>query len=130
MLILTEAIPLHLLSCTKSHTQPLSLRPLAPSFPLTPPSDPPLLRLPRQSGINSPPEFDSLHYTVEVLENSPLGTSVTTVQASDPEQSQLTYSMASNDINNQELFSIDPQSGLVTSAGVFGVACYVVSDML
>ena len=117
VLILTEALPLHLMSCTKDHTQPLRLRPLAPSSPDTPP-----LRLPRQSGINSPPEFDSLHYTVEVLENSPLGTSVTTVLASDPEQGQLSYSMTSSNINNQELFSIDPQSGLVTSAGVFRLA--------
>ena len=119
VLILTEALPLHLMSCTRGHTQPLSLRPLAPLFP---PSDAPLLRLPRQSGVNSPPEFDRLHYTVEVLENSPLDTSVTTVQASDPEQSQLTYSMTSNDISNQELFSIDRQSGLVTSAGVLSLA--------
>lgn len=70
---------------------------------------------------NTPPTFSKQHYNVEVAENVPSGTIVTTVQASDADSGtngHLVYSMvASGNSNSDEYFQLDPITGVMTTTG-------------
>ena len=73
--------------------------------------------------INTPPMFDQLHYTASVIENSPIGTEVDTVQAHDSDEGslgELTYSMqpdSNRNINSANFFRIAPSTGVITTTG-------------
>jgi len=70
---------------------------------------------------NNPPTFSKQHYNVEVAENSPPGTTVTTVQASDPDSGtngHLVYSMeAIGNSNSADYFQLNPITGVMTTIG-------------
>ena len=71
---------------------------------------------------NTQPTFLNHYYEVEVAENVPLGTTVTVVQASDPDSGpngQLNYSMEPVNVmaNSGDLFEIDSESGAITTTG-------------
>ncbi len=58
-----------------------------------------------------PPEIETQVYTV--MENSPAGTILGTIEATDDDNSQtITYSIKSG--NEEEIFTIDPQSGTIS----------------
>lgn len=62
------------------------------------------------------PYFERTLEVAHVLEESDKGTTVTTVTATDPENTPLTYSLeAVLDARSQRMFEIDPTSGLVTT---------------
>ena len=72
-------------------------------------------RVERQ-GTNSPPSFDQPNCTASVVENSPVGTEVITVQphANDEHLSgELTYLMQ----QGGSYFSVDSSTGVVTTTG-------------
>ena len=70
---------------------------------------------------NNPPTFSKFFYKVEVAENVPVGTTVTTVQASDPDtgaNGQLIYSMVPiGNVNSASYFQLEPHSGVMTTNG-------------
>ena len=112
-LVITQNFPLDLSTCLGSSSMLVSLHRINSSQPQNYP--PPLViqksRIVRQS--NQPPEFDSQHYT-------PIGTVVTTVAASDPDTGSLgevTYSFILLDSNRQNLFSLDSDTGVMTTTG-------------
>ena len=74
-----------------------------------------------QKRENNPPTFSKLYYKVEVAENVPVGTTVTVVQASDPDtgaNGQLIYSMIPiGNINSANYFLLEPHSGVMTTNG-------------
>lgn len=83
----------------------------------------PQSRMVRQA-INTPPTFDQLHYTVTVVENSRIGTTVDVVQAQDSDEGslgELTYSMQPDgnnlNVNGANFFTIAPSTGVVTTTG-------------
>lgn len=66
---------------------------------------------------NQSPYFEHVLYTASVLEEQPVGTSVTTVRARDPEDSPVQYTMVSLlDARSQTMFKVDARSGVVTTA--------------
>ncbi|XP_043374581.1 cadherin EGF LAG seven-pass G-type receptor 3 [Dermochelys coriacea] len=77
----------------------------------------PLLRTGRAA--NRHPHFPQYNYQVQVAENQPPGTPVITMAAQDPdsgEAGKLVYSMdALMNSRSMELFSIDPNNGLITT---------------
>uniref|UniRef100_A0A5S6QNB3 Cadherin domain-containing protein n=1 Tax=Trichuris muris TaxID=70415 RepID=A0A5S6QNB3_TRIMR len=67
------------------------------------------------------PQFESPLYTVQVSEKTPPGTAVIRVQAFDPDQGangQVRYGLVAEDASYQHWFSIDSQTGLITTADV------------
>ena len=70
---------------------------------------------------NTPPTFLKSFYSVEVVENSPVGTVVTVVQASDVDQGtngDITYSMQlHNNLISAEYFVINSTTGEIVTAG-------------
>ena len=71
---------------------------------------------------NNPPSFAKSYYSVEVVENSPLGTTVTVVQASDDDQGangEITYSMEpSENLLSADYFQINFTTGEITTTGM------------
>lgn len=82
------------------------------------------------SNVNEPPRISGLtvgnatyhsfgaepHFALEILEHSSPGTTVGTLQATDPDfYTLLSYSIVSGD--NGSMFAIDPESGRITVAG-------------
>ncbi|KAL7022348.1 hypothetical protein ACKWTF_012208 [Chironomus riparius] len=66
---------------------------------------------------NQNPSFEQQHYIATVLEEQLSGVKVTTVQARDPEDSPVVYSMISpSDSRSQTMFKIDSKSGIVTTS--------------
>ncbi|XP_038652220.1 protocadherin-10-like [Scyliorhinus canicula] len=68
------------------------------------------------------PAFDSKVYKVSLIENSPRGTLVVSVHATDPDEgsnAEVTYSF-SNRVSTkiQELFSLDPRTGEIRVLGI------------
>lgn len=79
--------------------------------------------LPKQHTIvrrdNTPPTFLKSFYSVDVLENSPLGTIVTVVQASDLDEGtdgEVTYSMLpNNNLISADYFAINDTTGEIVT---------------
>jgi len=70
----------------------------------------------RREMRNQAPFFDHSLYKATVPEEQEAGLTVTTIVASDPENSPITYSMTSLlDSRSQQFFSLDPKSGIVTT---------------
>ncbi|XP_035705378.1 protocadherin-like wing polarity protein stan isoform X3 [Folsomia candida] len=70
----------------------------------------------RREMQNQSPFFDQPLYIASVPEEQPPGITVTTITASDPENSPLSYSMTSLlDARSQQFFALDPKSGIVTT---------------
>ncbi|XP_053313796.1 cadherin EGF LAG seven-pass G-type receptor 2 [Spea bombifrons] len=71
--------------------------------------------------VNTSPQFQTPTYQVSVPENKPLGTFVVQLRANDPDEGEsgrLEYSMdALFDSRSGSLFSLDPNTGEVTTAG-------------
>ena len=71
---------------------------------------------------NSPPTFSKSYYSVEVVENSPLGSAVTVVQASDDDQGangEITYSMLPSENHlSADYFQINSTTGEITTTGM------------
>lgn len=66
---------------------------------------------------NQNPYFEQQHYVANVLEEQPTGVKVVTVQARDPEDSPVVYSMLSpSDSRSQTMFKIDSKSGTITTS--------------
>jgi cadherin EGF LAG seven-pass G-type receptor 1 len=66
---------------------------------------------------NQNPYFEQQHYIATVLEEQPPGVKVITVQARDPEDSPVVYSMLSpSDARSQTMFKIDSKLGTVTTS--------------
>ncbi|CRK90013.1 CLUMA_CG003735, isoform A [Clunio marinus] len=66
---------------------------------------------------NQSPHFELSLYVASVLEEQPPGLKVTTVQARDPEDSPVVYSMISpSDARSQNMFKIDSRSGVITTS--------------
>lgn len=66
---------------------------------------------------NQSPHFELSLYVASVLEEQPPGVKVTTVQARDPEDSPVVYSMISpSDARSQTMFKIDSRTGVVTTS--------------
>uniref|UniRef100_UPI003D9E46AB protocadherin 2 alpha b 9 precursor n=1 Tax=Danio rerio TaxID=7955 RepID=UPI003D9E46AB len=67
------------------------------------------------------PVFSKPLFKTRVVENSPFGTSVIQVHASDPDEgpnSEIVYSLVSQDNeNNADAFAIDPETGVITVKG-------------
>ncbi|NP_001009596.2 protocadherin 2 alpha b 9 precursor [Danio rerio] len=67
------------------------------------------------------PVFSKPLFKTRVVENSPFGTSVIQVHASDPDEgpnSEIVYSLLSQDNeNNADAFAIDPETGVITVKG-------------
>ncbi|XP_043934458.1 cadherin EGF LAG seven-pass G-type receptor 3 isoform X2 [Protopterus annectens] len=80
----------------------------------------PLIRTPRAA--NRHPHFPQYNYQVQVAENQSPGTPVLTMAAQDPDQGEagrLSYSMSAlMNSKSMDLFSINSQSGLITTAAV------------
>lgn len=65
---------------------------------------------------NQSPYFEQALYVASVLEEQPVGTSVTTVRARDPEDSPVVYSMVSLlDSRSQSMFKVDSRTGIVST---------------
>ena len=72
----------------------------------------------RREMRNQAPFFDQPLYIASVPEEQPEGISVTTIQATDPESSELKYSMTSLlDSRSQRFFELDAKSGIVSTVG-------------
>lgn len=89
-----------------------------PLHPSTPVHHPPSAhkRVERQ-GTNSPLFFDQPSYTASVVENSPVGTEVVTVQPhtnDEPLSGELTYSLQQG--GSARYFSVDSSTGVVTTS--------------
>lgn len=66
---------------------------------------------------NQSPHFELSLYVANVLEEQTPGVKVTTVQARDPEDSPVVYSMISpSDARSQTMFKIDSRTGVVTTS--------------
>lgn len=66
---------------------------------------------------NQSPHFDQSLYVASVLEEQPPGLKVTTVQARDPEDSPVVYSMLSpSDARSQTMFKIDSRTGVISTS--------------
>ena len=66
---------------------------------------------------NRPPQFSHFYTTVNIPENSPVGSHVTTMTARDPERDEVTYSFdTSITPNDHTLFAIDPTTARITVA--------------
>lgn len=66
---------------------------------------------------NQSPHFELSLYIASVLEEQTPGVKVTTVQARDPEDSPVVYSMISpSDARSQTMFKIDSRTGIVTTS--------------
>jgi cadherin EGF LAG seven-pass G-type receptor 1 len=66
---------------------------------------------------NQSPHFELSLYVASVLEEQAPGVKVTTVQARDPEDSPVVYSMVSpSDARSQTMFKIDSRTGVVTTS--------------
>ncbi|KAJ6621562.1 Protocadherin-like wing polarity protein stan, partial [Pseudolycoriella hygida] len=66
---------------------------------------------------NQSPYFEQALYVASVLEEQPIGTSVLTVRARDPEDSPVVYSMVSLlDARSQSMFKVDSRTGLVSTS--------------
>uniref|UniRef100_A0A667WIM3 Protocadherin 2 alpha b 5 n=1 Tax=Myripristis murdjan TaxID=586833 RepID=A0A667WIM3_9TELE len=67
------------------------------------------------------PVFNSTLQKVKIFENSPIGTSVSTLTASDTDEgtnSEIVYSLRSKDQNHiLDIFQIEPDTGLITVKG-------------
>ena len=76
-----------------------------------------MLKRIRREMANQSPFFDRQSYVVSVPEGRDRGHVVTTLTAKDPEDGPLTYSMvAVLDSRSQDMFSMDPSSGVVTTS--------------
>lgn len=70
----------------------------------------------RRALAANPPFFKRPHYNVNVREEGGKEHTVTTIQATDPQGKELTYSMvALVDSRSQDMFSMDPVSGTITT---------------
>ena len=70
----------------------------------------------RRALATNPPFFKRPHYNVNVREEGSKQHTVTTVQATDPQGKDLTYSMvALVDSRSQDMFDIDPNSGTIST---------------
>ena len=70
----------------------------------------------RRALATNPPFFKRPHFNVNVREEGSKQHTVTTVQATDPQGKQLTYSMvALLDARSQDMFNIDPDSGTIST---------------
>lgn len=66
---------------------------------------------------NQSPHFELSLYVANVLEEQTPGVKVTTVQARDPEDSPVVYSMISpSDARSQTMFKIDSRTGVITTS--------------
>lgn len=66
---------------------------------------------------NQSPYFEHGLYVASVLEEQPIGTSVTTVRARDPEDSPVVYSMVSLlDSRSQSMFKVDSRTGIISTS--------------
>ena len=78
---------------------------------------------------NNSPTFPKNYYNVEVVENSPLGTAVTVVQASDDDQGangEITYSMEpSENLLSADYFQINSTTGEITITGTESMYMYI-----
>ena len=106
--LVTQAIPLHTASCSKDATT-VALHP----YPSPRQPSHALRRM-----VNHAPRFDEFHYTETVLENSPIGTMVTTVRANDPDVGdQLSYSWIADVAHSHDIFELNSETGVVTTTG-------------
>ena len=70
----------------------------------------------RRALAANPPFFKRPHYNVNVREEGGKEHTVTTIQATDPQGKELTYSMvALVDSRSQDMFAMDPVSGTITT---------------
>ena len=70
----------------------------------------------RRALATNPPFFKRPHYNVNVREEGGKEHTVTTIQATDPQGKELVYSMvALVDSRSQDMFSMDPVSGTITT---------------
>ena len=115
-LFVRQDLPFHIGSCQSGETQLVAMQQLNNSPPRMSHYRP--SRVTRQ--LNHAPTFESFYYDVSILENSPQGTSVTTIIANDSDigaNGQLTYTMSSDNIHSELLFNLNPNTGIVTTAG-------------
>ena len=70
----------------------------------------------RRALASNPPFFKRPHYNVNVKEEGNKQHTVTTIQATDPQGADLTYTMvALVDSRSQDMFAIDPNSATITT---------------
>ena len=70
----------------------------------------------RRALAANPPFFKRPHYNVNVREEGNKQHTVTTIQATDPQGKELTYSMvALVDSRSQDMFDIDPNTGTIST---------------